>query len=83
MLCDTVGKRTEIDTEPISFTVSPMQIKVTSASITQTVNITSSTADGYTISAPDWITVGEKTDTYFTLNINANTSKFTALELFL
>ena len=72
-----LGNGTEIGTEPISFTVSPTHINVASASITQTVNITSSTADGYVISPPDWISVGEKTDTYFMLNINANTSKST------
>ena len=70
-----VGNGTEAD--PILFTVSPMEIKTTSDSITQTVNITSSTADGYVLSTPDWISVGEKTDTYFTLNINANTSNLT------
>ena len=64
-------------TEPISFTVSPMEIKTAAASKNQTINITSSTADGYVLSTPDWISVGEKTDTYFTLNISANTSKST------
>ena len=72
-----LGSGTEIDTKPISFTVSPTQINATSVSTTQTVNITSSTADSYAITTPSWISVGEKTNTYFTLNINKNTSKMT------
>ena len=72
-----LGSGTDIDTEPISFTVSPKHISVTSFSTTQTVNIISSTADSYVISTPDWISVGEKTDTYFTLNINKNLSERT------
>ena len=71
-----VGNGTEIDTEPITFTVSPTGINVKSLAATRKVQITSSTADGYTISTPFWITVGEKKDNYFTLSINANTSKF-------
>ena len=72
-----LGSGTDIDTEPISFTVSPKHISVTSFSTTQTVNIMSSTADSYVISTPDWISVGEKTDTYFTLSINKNLSERT------
>ena len=72
-----LGSGTDIDTEPISFTVSPTNISVTSISTTQTINITSSTADSYVISTPNWISVGEKTDTYFKLNINNNISKRT------
>lgn len=68
---------TVVDTEPISFTVSPTHINATSVSTTQTINITSSTADSYVITVPSWISVGEKTDTYFTLNINKNISKNT------
>lgn len=71
-----VGNGTEVDTEPISFTVSPMNINATALSKPHTINITSSTADGYTISTPSWISVREKTDTYFTLNISSNSSKF-------
>ena len=71
-----LGNGTEIDTDPITFTVSPTNISVKAISRVQTVNITSSTADGYTISVPFWITVREKTDTYFTLNISSNSSKF-------
>lgn len=72
-----LGSGTDIDTEPISFTVSPKHISVTSFSTTQTVNITSSTADSYVVTVPSWISVAEKTDTYFTLNINKNISKRT------
>ena len=68
---------TVVDTEPISFTVSPTHINAAAVSTTQTINITSSTADSYAITAPSWISVGEKTDTYFTLNINKNISKNT------
>ena len=65
--------------EPISFTVSPTHISATSVSTTQTVNITSSTADSYVVSGPSWISVGEKTDTYFTLIIAANSKKLKRL----
>ena len=67
----------ESGTGSILFKVSPMKILATSASITQTVNITLSTADSYVISTPSWIRVGAKTDTYFTLIIAANSSKNT------
>ena len=67
----------ESGTGSILFTVSPMNILATSASKTQTVNITSSTADSYVISKPSWIRVGAKTDTYFTLIITANSNKST------
>lgn len=56
-----------------------MNIIAEAASENQTINITSSTADSYIISTPSWISVGEKTDTYFILNIKANTSKSTRL----
>lgn len=72
-----LGSGTDIDTDPISFTVSPTNISVRGVATTQTVSITSSTADSYVISSPDWISVEEKTDTYFKLNINDNTSKRT------
>ena len=72
-----LGNGAAIDTDPISFTVSPTQINATSVSTTQTVNITSSTADSYVITTPSWISVGEKTNTYFKLNINKNISKMT------
>ena len=72
-----LGNGTEVGTDPILFTVSPMYINASSVSRTQTVNITSSTADGYTVSTPSWISVVEKTDTYFTLNINGNATKLT------
>ena len=74
-----LGNGTEIDTEPITFTVSPTQINATSLATTQKVQITSSTADGYTISTPSWVIVTEKTDTYFILSIALNTSKLTRL----
>ena len=63
----------------ISFTVSPTKIIALSDSTTQTVNITSSTADSYAVSGPSWIRVGEKTDTYFTLIIAANSKKLKRL----
>ena len=72
-----VGNGTEIDTDPILFNVSPKYINAKPIAGTSTINITSSTADGYTVSTPDWMRVVEKTDTYFTLNINKNTSKLT------
>ena len=65
---------TDIDTDPITFTVSPTEINATSLATTQKVQITSSTADGYTISTPSWVIVTEKTDTYFVLSIALNTS---------
>ena len=65
---------TDIDTDPIIFTVSPTEINATSLATTQKVQITSSTADGYTISTPSWVIVTEKTDTYFVLSIALNTS---------
>ena len=65
----------ESGTGSILFTVSPTYIIAESASKTQTVNITSSTADSYVVSAPSWIKVGAKTDTYFTLIITANSNK--------
>lgn len=71
-----LGNGTVVDTEPITFTVSPTKINATALSKPKTINITSSTADGYTISTPDWISVGEKTNTYFTLNISSNSSQF-------
>lgn len=70
---------TQLESKYISFTVSPMNIIAEAASENQTINITSSTADSYIISTPSWISVGEKTDTYFILNIKANTSKSTRL----
>ena len=72
-----LGNGTGVETDPILFTVSPMYINASPVSRTQTVNITSSEADGYVVSTPDWMRVIEKTDTYFTLNINANATKFT------
>ena len=72
-----LGSGTEIDTEPISFNVSPKYINANAAAKTYTINITSSTADGYTVSTPSWISVVEKTDTYFTINVKVNTSKLT------
>ena len=65
---------TDIDTDPITFTVSPTEINATSLATNQKVQITSSTADGYTISTPSWVIVTEKTDTYFVLSIALNTS---------
>lgn len=59
---------------PITFTVSPTEINATSLATNQKVQITSSTADGYTISTPSWVIVTEKTDTYFVLSIALNTS---------
>ena len=67
---------TVVDTDTITFTVSPTEIDATPLETTQKVQITSSTADGYTISTPSWISVSEKADTYFTLNIDANTSRY-------
>lgn len=61
---------------PITFTVSPTEINATSLATNQKVQITSSTADGYTISTPSWVIVTEKTDTYFVLSIALNTSNF-------
>ena len=72
-----LGNGTEVDTEPISFNVSPKYINANAVSKTYTINITSSTADGYIISTPSWISVVEKTDTYFTINVKVNTSKLT------
>ena len=72
-----LGNGTEVDTDPILFKVSPIYINATAVSKAQTINITSSTADGYSVSTPDWMSVGEKTDTYFKLNISANTTEFT------
>ena len=72
-----LGNGTGVGTDPILFTVSPMYINASPVSRTQTVNITSSEADGYVVSTPDWMRVIEKTDTYFTLNINGNATKFT------
>lgn len=69
----------ESGTGSILFNVSPTKIIATSDSKNQTINITSSTADSYLVSAPSWIRVGAKTDTYFTLIIAANSSKTTRL----
>ena len=65
---------TVVDTDTITFTVSPTEIDATPLETTQKVQITSSTADGYTISTPSWVIVTEKTDTYFVLSIALNTS---------
>lgn len=71
-----LGKGTVVDTDTITFTVSPTEIDATPLATTQKVQITSSTADGYTISTPSWISVSEKTDTYFILSIAANTDRY-------
>ena len=71
-----LGNGTDIDTDPITFTVSPTEINVTSLATNKKVQITSSTADGYTISTPSWVIVTEKTDTYFVLSISLNTGNF-------
>lgn len=67
---------TEIDTEPIVFTVSPTVFNTRAFSRPLTITITSSTADGYSVSTPDWISLIEKTDTYFKMIIAENSSQF-------
>lgn len=71
-----VGNGTVVDTEPISFTVSPTVFNTRAFSRPLTITITSSTADGYSVSTPDWISLIEKTDTYFKMIIAENSSQF-------